>query len=68
MYHHKISLEELSERLGITMIDLANLMNVNKPINDKLAARLEEVFNVEKQYWLNLEKIYSSEIVRHENF
>lgn len=68
MYYHKISLEELSERLGITMIDLANLMNGNKPINDKLAARLEEVFNVEKQYWLNLEKIYSSEIIRYENF
>jgi addiction module HigA family antidote len=68
MYHHKISLEELSERLGVTMIDLANLMNGNRPITDQLAARLEDIFNVEKQYWVNLEKIYSSEIVRYENF
>ena len=57
----KITQKELAERSGISETFLSDVIRGKKDISEKLAASLEEVFDVPATFWISLQTNYDDE-------
>jgi plasmid maintenance system antidote protein VapI len=48
----------LAAKLELTYEELGNLLEGDLSIDLDLAEKLEDVFNIEKDFWVNLQTIY----------
>lgn len=56
LYDRKITVNELSKVLGIN--NIGRLLNGLVPITEEIAVKLEELLNVDRQFWINRERLY----------
>ncbi len=62
-----MSQEELAIRTGYSAKHISQIINGKKDISSRFANRLEYVFGISTEFWINLQGIYDKEIVELEN-
>ena len=60
--NRRMTAKELAAKTGIAESYITNVVLGRMPITEKLAERLEDVFDVPMSFWLNLQANYDSEI------
>ncbi|MCP8771326.1 helix-turn-helix domain-containing protein [Escherichia coli] len=62
MDEHGLSGEELSKRIGLSLIRGQQLLEGKIRLNESLACKLEELFNVSTDFWIKREVAYRQQI------
>ncbi|HDJ9379622.1 TPA: ImmA/IrrE family metallo-endopeptidase [Escherichia coli] len=62
MDEHGLSGEELSKRIGLSLIRGKQLLEGKIRLNESLACKLEELFNVSTDFWIKREVAYRQQI------
>ena len=55
---------EFAEKMGMSECFIADLIDGNVPLTNKIAAKLEEVLGVSAYIWCNLEKGYREDLAK----
>ena len=62
MRHLKINQSEFIEKMGITFYEAECLISGKELLTRTLAVKLEEIFGIDKQFWINREASYREEL------
>lgn len=62
MDEHGLTDEELSKKIGLSVVKGQELLRGNIHLNESIASRLQDIFNVSVDFWLKREGVYREHI------
>lgn len=62
IFERNIKKKDVAQYLGMTGVELNRLLRGATAINENIAVKLEEIFEISKTFWLNLQKNYEEDL------
>lgn len=62
MENNSITKNQLQQKLCISLDTLEDLLEGDIPLTEHIAEQLEAIFDIDKQFWINLEENYRKEL------